>query len=94
MNTVQGTHVFHRYPDHPTMILYRRIGQRYMMLVFENKYAQSRICGFSDILDAIPVHTQTFSIPELPLLETLDATQSAWLNVAHRCLMRRSRRSR
>ena len=59
------------------------------MLVFENRHAQSRVCGFSDILDAIPVHTQTFCTPELPFLETLDETQAAWLEVAYRSLMKK-----
>jgi len=59
------------------------------MLVFEHKHAQSKVCAFSDILDAIPVRTQTFYIPELPLLETLDKTQTIWLEVAYRSLIKK-----
>ena len=94
MDSNQGVHVFHRFECHPTLLLYRRVHQRYVLLLFERKCARSSLVSFSDVLDAVPIRTHTFHMPELPLLATLEETEDAWLSLAHGCLLRRRRRSR
>ena len=76
--------------EHPDLVVYRRVAHRYLLMTFSENTVSSVVCSFPHILDVIPIGSRFIGgVSELPLLETLEATERAWLNAVYHQLAAR-----
>lgn len=76
LHVLQGVHIFRSSGGAATLVAYRRIHTRYLVLV-QRKSRYVFFASFDDLLNTVPIRSVRVHAT-LPLRDSLDATTRAW----------------
>ena len=82
MHPQRGAYVYVDRRGDATLLMYRVLSSKYLVVVFRRGRVWQALASFTDILNEVPICRLALPISRMPLHETIAQTAEAWVDEA------------